>query len=308
MVRFLPLCLIVTALFGCGEQRNNEAAHTPADEVAATVAAATPPPTISGVLPVSGSLRQNNSMKLMVTEAGFVVSPDRLPPAGQRYYTVGLRGASRTRSDVAIQVRQFVFAQNEDGCISRPEMNAPWLTHALGETAVFSQSPMTDGQLAFPVPDDSKHVRVLIASADAQSLAVPAGEDFTPTWPAPVQTIEDGSTLRVLVLPAPTPPPALPPPAAGREQVVMDFVIENLTTEHGIEFTTSQQLRMVDASGKFVQPSAATREIGCRLDDGDVVPPGHARRLQVAFDMPPGETRRLNYRGFEVDEVTVDLP
>ena len=36
---------------------------------------------------------------------------------------------------------------------------------------------------------------------DIEALAVPAGDDFTPTWPAPVGRIEDGTTLRVLVLP-----------------------------------------------------------------------------------------------------------
>lgn len=32
----------------------------------------------------------------------------------------------------------------------------------------------------------------------AGAFHIPAGEEFTPTWPAPVQSIEDGSTLRVV--------------------------------------------------------------------------------------------------------------
>jgi hypothetical protein len=160
--------------------------------------------------------------------------------------------------------------------------------------------------LAFLVPDDTQKIRVLIAPATGD-LVVPAGEDFTPTWPPAVQTIEDGSTLRVLVLPDPARPAALPPPAAGREQVVLDFVIENLKTTQGIEFQTSQQLRLAGPTGSFVQPSALTKLLGCRLDDGDVIPPGHARRLMVIYDMPAGAPRRLQYRGFETDEVTVDL-
>lgn len=63
----------------------------------------------------------------------------------------------------------------------------------------------------------------------------------------------------------------------------------------------------MDQSGTFVQPSALTKQIGCRLDDGDVIPPGHSRRFQAVYDMPAGESRRLQYRGFEVDETTVDL-
>jgi hypothetical protein len=136
---------------------------------------------------------------------------------------------------------------------------------------------------------------------------VPAGEDFTPEWPSPAHTIEDGTTLRVLVLPNPAPSAALTPPPAGREYVVLDFVIENQQTEHGIEFQTSQQLRLVDPAGKFVQQSALTKKFGCRLDDGDLIPPGHARRFMVVYDMPAGVPAKLQYRGFEVDEVTVDL-
>jgi len=135
-----------------------------------------------------------------------------------------------------------------------------------------------------------------------------AGEDFTPAWPTPVQTIEDGSTLRVLVLSATEQLQVLSAPEAGRGRVVLDFVLENLTTEQGIEFTTSQQLSLVDQAGVFVQPSAATNRIACRLDDGDVIPPGYSRRFLVAYDMPAGEPKGLQYRGFEVDEVSVDLP
>jgi hypothetical protein len=224
-----------------------------------------------------------------------------------RYFTVGMRGTGLSRSvDVAIQIQPFVFAQNDRGCVSRPETNAPWLKRPFGDTAVFTAAGPTKGQLAFLVPDDTQSIRVLIASA-AGGLVVPAGDNFTPAWPTPSQTIEDGSTLRVLVLPSPALSVALPPPAAGREHVVLDFVIENLNSTQGIEFTTSQQLQLVDPAGKFVQPSTLTKRIGCRLDDGDVVPPGHARRLLAVYDMPAGVPRRLQYRGFEVDEVTVDL-
>jgi hypothetical protein len=64
----------------------------------------------------------------------------------------------------------------------------------------------------------------------------------------------------------------------------------------------------VDDAGRFVQPSPLTTQLGCRLDDGDVIPPGHTRRLQAVYDMPAGEPRRLQYRGFEKEEATVDLP
>jgi hypothetical protein len=256
---------------------------------------------------LSGTLRQNSYLKLMATEAGFVDPPNRNPPTGQRYYTVGLRGTSRSRNDVAIEIRPFVYAQNERGCISKPEMNAPWLANPFGDAAVFSQSRMTDGQLAFAVPEDSQQVRVLITSADGQGLAIPAGRDFTPSWPTPVSTIEDGSTMRVMVLPKPDPSPALPAPAAGHEYLVLDFAVENLSSTQGVEFQTSQQLRLKGATGSFIQAAAVTNQIGCRLEDGDVIPPGHVRRFMVAYDMPAGAPVSLQYRGFELEEAVVDL-
>lgn len=313
MRRVLLLCVLPALVLGCSGPTPDESQQTPAaaDPDADPAIPVDPEANneSTAALPtVSGALGQNRYVKLAAFEAGFD-SAAPVAPVGLGYYTVGLRGMGRARgNDFVLQTQQFVFAQNERGCIARPVQDAAWVNRPIGETPMFRYSEPTEGQLTFLVPDDSQRIRVLIAPSGEGALIVPAGEKFTPTWPAPVQTIEDGSTLRVLVLPAPEKLPVLPPSAAGREQVVMDFVIENLSTEQGIEFTTSQQLRLVDQSGKFVQPSTATRQIGCRLDDGDVIPPGHVRRFMVAYDMPAGAPKRLQYRGFEVDEVSVDLP
>ena len=80
-------------------------------------------------------------------------------------------------------------------------------------------------------------------------------------------TIQDGSTLRVLVLPTPARPALLPAPAAGREQVLLDFVVENLKPAQGIEFQSTQQLRLVDLAGGFIQPSPLSNQIACKLGD-----------------------------------------
>ncbi len=255
----------------------------------------------------SGPPRQNSLLRLKVTRSGFDPAAPAAPP-GQRYYTFALSGVGRSRSDVGIDVQRFVFAQDERGCMARPEADAPWLKDPLGATPVFNNNGPTEGEIAFAVPDDSRQLRVLIAPAEIEALAVPAGEDFTPSWPAPVSTIEDGTTLRVLVLPRGESLATIPPPAASHMRVVLDFVIENLKSTQGIEFTTSQQLRLVDPQGSFVQPDAATKALGCRLEDGDVVPPGQSRRFMAAYELPAGVPLRLQYRGFEVDEATVDLP
>jgi hypothetical protein len=38
-----------------------------------------------------------------------------------------------------------------------------------------------------------------------------------------------------------------------------------------------------------------------------VVPGGHARRFMAVYDVPAGMPLQLQYRGFEVNEVTVEL-
>lgn len=312
MLRNFVFVIVAAVLCDCSEPSQEAAeASRVAPKVTANasveVESAKPASAALTLAPIAGVLRQNNYMKLMVTEGGFVDPAGYPAPLGQRYYAVGLRGTSRSRSDVAIEIKPYVYAQNERGCISKPEIKVPWLTIPFGDTAVFSQSHMTDGQLAFPVPKDSKQVRVLIASADGQGLAVPAGRDFTPSWPTPVSTIEDGSTMRVMVLPKPDPSPALPAPPADHEYVVLDFAVENLSSTQGVEFQTTQQLRLRDATGSYVQASAVTNQIGCRLEDGDVIPPGHVRRFMVAYDMPAGAPISLQYRGFELEEAIVDL-
>ena len=284
-----------------GSQHSDPSIDSPTD-AAADVGAGADAETAGG-----GPPRQNNLLRLKVTGSGFDPAAPAAPP-GQRYYTIALRGVGRSRSDVAIDVQRFVFAQDERGCISRPEADASWLKHPLGATAVFTAERPIEGQIAFAVPDDSKQIRVLIAPAEIEALAVPAGEDFTPSWPNPVSKIEDGTTLRVLVLPRGESAAANSPPPAGRMRVVLDFVIENLKSTQGIEFATSQQLRLVDPQGTFVQLDGSTKELGCRLEDGDVIPPGQARRFMASYELPPGAPLRLQYRGFEVEEASVDLP
>jgi hypothetical protein len=136
---------------------------------------------------------------------------------------------------------------------------------------------------------------------------VPAGDDFKPAWPEPLHTIEDGTTMRILVLPSPATPAGLPPAAPGKELVMLDVVVQNLSADHGIEFQPSQQLRLIDAAGQFVMASPATQQIGCRMDDNDLIPPAQSRRVMAVYEMPAGTARRLQYRGFEKEETVVDL-
>lgn len=325
MMKAWPLCVIAALVSGaaCGSSPPNAAAANGSEVASAATAGS---PETSGQTPsgqtaidlpkVAGAPHQNGILRLEVTEAGFFPAGPTASP-GRRYYTVGLRGLSRSDSgqlmgaskgdDVLIDARRFVFAQNERGCLSRPEFGVAGVPNLFGDSVTFSPSKEVEGRLTFLVPDDTERVRVVIAPAGSDGLAVPAGTDFTPAWPKPIHTIDDGNTLRVLVLPRPALPSGLPQAAAGREYVVLDVVVQNLGKDSGIEFQPSQQLRLMDPGGKFVLASPMTQQLGCRMDDGEVIPPGHSRRLMAVYEMPAGVARRLHYRGFEKEEAVVDI-
>jgi hypothetical protein len=267
---------------------------------------------MAGVRKLSGPTRKNEMVELTITEAGF--GPTAVTPAGRKYYTVGVRGRSVSAAagllggskgdDFMLDVHRFVYAQNDLGCLSRPEPGVPGVSNVVGNTITFPPNGYADGRFVFLVPDDTQRVRVLIAPSGEGRLTIPVGDDFDPGWPAPLHTIEDGSTMRVLVLPSPSLPASLPPAAAGRQHVLLDVVVENLK-DQGIEFMAAQQFRMIDPAGKFIARSDLTSTLGCRVDDGEVIPPRHVRRMMAVYDLPAGAPHKLQYRGFEKDEAVV---
>jgi hypothetical protein len=257
--------------------------------------------------PIIGSTQQNELLRLGVSEAGFGPA-GRGAPAGLRYYTVGLRGVSRSPRDIVdLPFAQFVFLQNDRGCVSQPERNLTELSRPFGDVGVFPPTGANEGQVAFLVPDDTKHVRVLVAPAVGSQIVLPTGPEFTPSWPTPQHTIQDGATMKVHILPTPARPATLPTPAAGREHIVLDLVIENLKTNQGIEFQGMQQLRLVNPAGGFIQPSPLSGQLPCRLDEAGVIPGGNARRFALVYDVPAGMPLKLHFRGFEKDEAIVEI-
>lgn len=257
--------------------------------------------------PAVGSPRQSELLQLTLSEAGFG-PPGAAAPAGLRYYTVGLSGISRSPKDIVeIQFGQYVFLQNERGCVSQPEHDVAGLTRPFGDLGSFPPTSRNEGQVPFLVPDDTKNARVLIVPTRGGAITLPAGADFTPSWPAPVHTFQDGQTMRVHILPKPARPATLHPPADGREHLLLDVVVENLVANRGIEFQGTQQLRLVDPAGGFTSPSPLSLEAPCRLDGAGVIPGGNARRFTLVYDVPAGQAWRLQYRGFETGEETIDL-
>jgi len=323
MTKTVAACCLTLLMAGCGSASQDSAAAAPNAPnqpvpASAPVAAGSSSSESQTAAPpkITGAPQQNDILRLEATEAGFFPSTAASSP-GRRFYTVGLRGTSKSASaqllgqskgdDVVVDVHQFVFAQNDRGCISRPESAVAGVANLFGDSMTFSPGKETEGRLVFMVPADTQRVRVLIAPTGTDGLAVPAGADFTPSWPQPIHTIDDGSTVRILVLPIPASPNGVPPAAAGKENVVLDVVVQNLSKDHGVEFQPSQQFRLMDAGGKFIQASAATKQLGCHMDDGDVIPPGQSRRMMAVYEIPVGAARRLQYRGFEKEETVVDI-
>lgn len=261
----------------------------------------------SAPAPTTGALRQNALIQGALTEARFLPS-DTPSPAGQRPYVVGIRGVSRSPTDIVEVPMRFLFAQTDQGCLASPEPDPKGLTRPFGANASFIPTGANEGQLLFYVPAGTRAVRLLVRAQNGGPLDLPAGADFQPSWPAPVRTIADGATARVLVLPTPGPPEGLPAPPNGRAWQLLDVVIENVNPSKGVELQLVQ-LRLVARDGSFTDPSPVSAQVPCRLSAEGVIPAATARRFMLVYDIPPDERpRRLEYRGFEVDAVTVDLP
>jgi hypothetical protein len=256
--------------------------------------------------PTAGPFRENEILRLAVAESGAAPSGTSAP-AGLRPVVVSLRGSSRSPRDIIdVPFGQFVYAQTDQGCISRPERNPEGLTRAFDEIGSFPPTGANEGQLLFYVPADAKALRVLVRSQTSGPLDLPAAADFQPAWPKPVLTITDGTTARVHALPRHGPPSTLPAPAAGRDYRVLDVLYENLS-RRGIELQLVQ-LRLARQDGSFIEPSPLSSQVPCRLLSDGVIPATTASRFMLVYDTAPGEPLRLNYRGFELDETTVDLP
>ena len=198
-------------------------------------------------------------LELAVTEGSWAPA-DPAPPPGLRYFTLGLRGSSLSPTNIVeIKINEYVFLQNDQGCVAQPEKSEPWLSRPLAPIAPFLPNTPNEGQAGVPAPGRHENVKFLLRPATGGALDLVVGADFTPAWPRPVQSVQDGSTLRLHLLPTPPRPASVPPPATGHDQVLLDVVVENLKPTRGIEFQADQQLRLVDADGRFHQPESYLR-------------------------------------------------
>ncbi|MEI6669004.1 MAG: hypothetical protein WCP29_12670 [Acidobacteriota bacterium] len=255
-------------------------------------AASSPPPPLRTAV-------KNTVLELAVTEASWS-STERPAPPGLRYYTVGVRGRSLSPTDIVeVKLDEYAFLQTDQGCVAQPEADAAWLARPLARLAPFLPTAPDEGQMVFLVPADAKGFKFLLRPKNGGALDLNLDDSAAPAWPAPVRTIQDGLTLRVLVLPSPARPAALPPAAAGHDQVVLDLVVENMKPTQGIEFNVAQQLRLLDGAGHIYPPDRLSAQLPCRLDGLGVIPAAGSRRFALVYDVPSGQTLRLEYRGFE---------
>jgi hypothetical protein len=255
--------------------------------------------------PAVGAPGANGVLRLVLSEAAARPASVRDPP-GSRTYVVGVRGSSLSIKDIVdVPFQQFVFLMNEHGCVAQPLREPEGLSRPFGAVGSFPPTGANEGPLAFLLPEGSRSLKLLVRPAQGGPIDLAAGEDFTPTWPAPVHTFQDGSTMKVHLLPAPQRPATL---AAGEgRQVLLDVAVENLSKSRGIEFQPLQ-LRLALPGGGFIDPSPVSGSVPCRLDGDGVVPAGGVRRFLLVYDVAAEGRPRVNFRGFELNEATAELP
>ena len=248
---------------------------------------------------------QNELLELAVTEAGWANYGPK-PPHGFGYFVVGLRGVSRSAGNIVqLDLNRHLFLQTEGAFVAQPEASAEWLRRPFTGLTPFLPAAPNEGQAAFLLPTDSRRMMVLLRPPAGGPIDLPAPDRVKAAWPRAVATIADGGTLKINRLPAGGPPSALGPPPAGKEYVVVDLVAENLLPK-GVELQPNGQFRLQDATGTFYAPRPDSNRLPFHPAGRNVVPANGARRLQLLYMVPAGQSMRLSYRGFETVE-TIEL-
>ena len=250
--------------------------------------------------------QQNELLELAVSEAGWATGGPQ-PPDGFRYFVVGLRGVSRSAANIVqLDLSKYTFLQTEQAFVAQPQVDARWLTRPFTGLTPFLPAAPNEGQVAFLLPADARQTMVLLRPPGVGPIDLPAPDRVKATWPQAVATIADGATLRVNCLSAGALPAGLRPPPLGKQYLVLDLVAENLLPK-GVELQPNQQFRLQDAGATFYAPIPESNRLAFHPTGRSVVPAGGARRVQLLYLVPGGQSIRLAYRGFEKTE-TIDLP
>jgi hypothetical protein len=212
-----------------------------------------------------------------------------------------LRGISRQEALVDIPFGEFSYLQTGQGCIVEPDTASasPAVVQPLSPMGRFVPFVPREGQLAFTVPDDTQSATLLLRLRGQAPIDLPVVGDGSLRMPPVRATHVDGKVLRVHVVGAGAPPAGLPPPGDGLEHLVVDYVVENLTTGTGAELQPEPQFALADDQGTQYPPAAESRQLPCRLTGANVVPAGSWRRFSLLYTVPSGQPLTLKYRGLE---------
>ncbi len=257
---------------------------------------------IKGPAPVpastlGGASKSNELVDLAIAGASWSAAAPATP--GSKTLVVTIRGISRQNAIADIPFGDFSFLQTGAGCIAQPERPDQTLTRPFSPRGSFIPFIPTEGQLAFVVPADTQSAALLLRLNQGASLDLPVLGDGSARTPPVTATHDDGKVLRIGIVGVSAPPATVPAPRAGLEYVAVDYIVENLTVNTGIDLQPAPQLALADAEGKTYPPDQAGQLLPCRLTGRNTVPAAGWRRFSLLYAVPVGQPLTLKYRGFE---------
>ena len=255
------------------------------------------PPTPASSL--GGASRANEIVELAVTGTSWVSIAADAP--GVKTLVVNVRGISRLNALVDVPFAEFGFLRTGQGCIAQPVEYSPPAFRPLAPVGRFLPMVPNEGQLAFMVPSDTRSAMLLVRTQPGGPIDLPVLGDGMARKPAVIATHRDGSFLLVSLVGIGAPPPASFHPEPGMEPVVVDFVVENLNSESGVELQPEAQFVLVDGSGEQWVPEVESEDLPCRLSGSNVVPAGTWQRFSLLYGVPARQTLTLHYRGLKAE-------
>jgi hypothetical protein len=258
---------------------------------------------IKGELPAlasslgGGSSRSNEIVDLAVTGAAWAEAEGGTP--GLKTLVVSVKGISRQNAIADIPFGEFGFLQTDLGCVAQPDEQSTAVKKPLAPVGRFLPMVPNEGQLAFTVPADTRSAVLMLRARSAAPIELPALGDGSVRKPAASATHQDGKVLRVSVVGTGTLPAGLQAPPAGSEHLVVDYLVENLTSGSGLELQPKPQFALADAAGTKYEPVSEGVTLPCGLTGENVVPAGGWRRFSLLYTVPVGQPLTLEYRGFE---------
>ena len=256
---------------------------------------------LKGSLPVlasslgGGASRSNEIVDLAVTGTAWAEGGG----AGLKTLVVSVKGISRKNAIADVPFGDFGFLQTGAGCVAQPDKQSAAVKKPLAPIGRFLPMVPNEGQLAFTVPADTRSAVLMLRAQSATPIELPALGDGSVRRPSPSAAHEDGKVLRVGVIGTSAAPAGLSAPPAGSELLVVDYLVENLTTGSGLELQPGPQFALADASGRKYEPEPASAQLPCRLTGSNVVPAGGWRRFSLLYSVPAGQPLTLQYRGFQ---------